>query len=257
MRYNPDKVIHLAGVVGGIGRNMKEPALLWHDNLIMGITVIKACAAFSIKKLIMVGTTCSYPKTPPSIPFKESDLFEGYPEETNSAYGIAKRALYVGALAYRQQFGLKVMTVIPTNMYGTGDNFDPLTSHVIPAIMLKIKEAMASKQDYVVLWGTGKATRDFLYVSDAADAICHFAAYQHEILEPINIGSGTEVSILAVAEEIKKISGYTGQILWDVSKPDGQPRRVLDISNARKLGWKPKTALPTGLQNVWKSICST
>jgi GDP-L-fucose synthase len=233
---------------------MKEPALLWHDNLIMGITVIKGCAAFGVKKLILIGTTCSYPKTPPSIPFKETDLFEGFPEGTNSAYGIAKRALLVGAIAYKQQCGLNFMTIIPTNMYGTGDNFNPETSHVIPAIMLKIKEAIATKQEYVVLWGTGQATRDFLYAQDAAEAICHLSAYEHAVNEPINIGSGTEVSIVAIAEEIKKISGYTGKILWDVSKPDGQPRRVLDISNARKLGWKPRTSLPTGLKNVWDAL---
>lgn len=253
-RFNPDKVIHLAGIVGGIGRNMKEPATLWHDNMLMGINVIKCCTKTQIKKLIMVGTTCSYPKTPPTIPFKESDLFEGFPEPTNSAYGIAKRALLVGAIAYRQEFGLNTMTIIPTNLYGPGDNFDLNTSHVIPGIMLKIKNAMAEKKEHVVLWGTGQATRDFLYVTDAAEAICHLSAYAHDVLEPINIGSGTEVSILAIAEEIKKISGFTGQILWDVSKPDGQPRRVLDISSARKLGWKPRTSLSTGLQNIWKSI---
>jgi GDP-L-fucose synthase len=233
---------------------MKEPATLWHDNLLMGLNVIKCCARASLKKLVLIGTTCSYPKTPPSIPFKEGELFEGYPEHTNAAYGIAKRALYVGSMAYRQEAGLNSMTLIPTNMYGPGDNFDPNTSHVIPAIMLKIKEAMAQNKDHVVLWGTGQATRDFLYVQDAADAICHFAAYQHEVLEPINLGSGTEVSILKVAEEIKKIAGYTGQILWDVSKPDGQPRRLLDISNARKLGWKPRTSMPTGLKNVWEAL---
>lgn len=253
-RYTPDKVIHLAGVVGGIGRNMKEPATLWHDNLLMGLNVIKCCARANVKKLILIGTTCSYPKTPPNIPFRETDLFEGYPEHTNAAYGIAKRALYVGAMAYRQEAGLNSMTLIPTNMYGPGDNFDPNTSHVIPAIMLKMKEAIAQRKDHVVLWGTGQATRDFLYVQDAADGICHLAAYQHEVLEPVNLGSGNEVSILKVAEEIKKISGYTGQILWDVSKPDGQPRRLLDISNARKLGWKPRTSLPVGLKNVWDSL---
>lgn len=246
-----DAIVHLAAVVGGIGANQKHPAKFWHDNLLMGINVLECAAQLRIKKLVMVGTTCSYPKTPPTIPFVEEELFHGYPEETNAPYGIAKRALFVGAVAYRREFGLNAVTLVPTNLYGPGEHFDLNNSHVIPALIRKMHEAKVSGAETVTLWGTGSPTRDFLYVADAADAIeCALRLYDKG--EALNLGSGREVSIKQIAAMVKMIVGYHGDIEWDLTKPDGQPRRCLSTFRAEsELGWCAKTPLAEGLRRMY------
>lgn len=252
--YKPDVVFHLAAVVGGIGANSKRPADFFIDNALMGSSILNACRKYRIEKLILVGTTCSYPKFP-KIPFHEADLWNGYPEETNAPYGIAKRALMVGSEAMIQQYGIKVANIIPTNLYGPGDHFDLETSHVIPAMIRKMHEAKG-KSD-VTLWGTGKPTRDFLYVKDAAAAIVNAG----ELIEngrPINIGSSQEVSMAELAETIKQVVGFTGNIIWDHSKPDGQPRRLLDSSYAHvTLKWKPSYSLIKGLTDTYEQFLGT
>lgn len=251
----PDHVIHLAARVGGIGANMANPATFWHDNLAMGMNILKA-SRFLRKKLVLVGTTCSFPVTPKTIPFVESELFDGMPEPTNAPYGIAKRCLFCGAKAYRKQFGLQTAMLIPTNLYGSGDNFDPGTSHVIPALFRKMVEARNAGRDSVELWGTGRATRDFLYVEDCAEAIVK-ALDVDTGDEWVNLGSGQEVSIADLASMISKVVGYEGSFEWDLLKPDGQPRRCLDVRRAGELlGWWAMTPLDEGLKRTYESLAS-
>ena len=244
-----DLVIHLAGNVGGIGYNQANPGSLFYDNLLMGVNLIEACRINSVKKVVIVGTICSYPKYTP-VPFKEKDLWNGYPEETNAPYGIAKKALLVMTQAYKQQYGLNSVYLLPVNLYGPGDHFDPKVSHVIPALIKKFVDAKKAGEKQVTVWGTGKATREFFYVEDAARAIV-LAAEKLNGLEPVNIGAGFEISINNLANLIKKLVGYKGKIAWDTSKPDGQPRRMLDISKARKLfGFQATTDFKTGLKKT-------
>ncbi|TSC88422.1 MAG: nucleoside-diphosphate-sugar epimerase [Microgenomates group bacterium Gr01-1014_16] len=246
---NSQIVIHLAGNVGGIGYNQINPGSLFYDNLMMGVNLIEASRINSVKKVVIVGTICSYPKYTP-VPFKESDLWNGYPEETNAPYGIAKKALLVMAQAYKQQYGLNSVYLLPVNFYGPGDHFDPKVSHVIPALIKKFVDAKRAKEKQVVVWGTGKATREFFYIEDAARAIV-MAAEKLNTLEPVNIGAGFEISIKDLASLIKRLVGYRGKIIWDSSKPDGQPRRMLDTSKARQLfGFQATTDFKTGLKKT-------
>jgi GDP-L-fucose synthase len=251
---DPDVVIHLAAKVGGIGANQASPAEFWHDNLLMGIHVLESCRLNQVKKVVMIGTTCSYPKEPKTVPFVESEIFDGFPEPTNAAYGIAKRCLIEGARSFRDQYGLNAITVIPTNLYGPGDNDNPKTSHVIAAIMRKVKVAILEGRDKVEIWGTGKATRDFLYVDDAAEAI-FLASEKYDGPIPVNLGSGQEIAISDLVEIIKDVSGWKGTFIYDRSKPDGQPRRVLDTTLARQsFGWQAATPLREGLAKTWESL---
>ena len=243
-------VIHLAAVCGGIGANQARPAEMIHDNLLMACNVVRSAAeCLTVKKLVLVGSVCSYPKFCPT-PFQESDLWNGYPEETNAPYGVAKRALFELAAAYHRQYGLKVACLLPANLYGPGDSFDEAKSHVIPAIIRKFVDAHESGAPSVTLWGTGRASRDFLYVEDCAEAIT-LSAERLETPEPINIGTGREVRIAELAETVADAVGYSGEIIWDTSRPDGQPRRCLDISRARALlQFEASTSLAEGLRNT-------
>jgi GDP-L-fucose synthase len=242
-------LIHLAGNVGGIGYNQRFPATLFYDNIMMGVHLIEAARLFDIEKLVLVGTVCSYPKYT-QVPFKEEDLWRGYPEETNAAYGIAKKALLVMADAYRRQYGLSVVYLIPANLYGPGDNFDPERSHVIPALIKRFSEAVDNKLGQVTVWGTGEATREFLYVEDAAEAIT-LAMKKYDKPDPVNIGSSEEISIRKLVDLIAKITGYKGEIVWDKTRPDGQPRRKLDTSKAwEEFGFKAQTSLVSGLSKT-------
>lgn len=246
---HPDIVIHLAARVGGIGANMKYPGEFFYDNLIMGIQVMEYARRYSVEKFVGLGTICAYPKFT-KVPFKEEDLWNGYPEETNAPYGLAKKMLLVQAQAYRKQYGFNAIYLLPVNLYGPGDNFHPEYSHVIPGIIRKCFEAIENKQDEIVLWGTGKPTREFLYVEDCAEAIC-LAAERYNKSEPVNIGSGREMSIKDLAKLIVELTGFKGRIIWDKIKPDGQPRRCLDISKAEKeLGFKAKTDFKEGLKKT-------
>jgi GDP-L-fucose synthase len=246
----PDIIIHLAASVGGIGANMKRPAEFFYDNIKMGIELIDGAQQYGkLEKFVQIGTVCSYPKFT-SVLFKEEDLWNGYPEETNAPYGIAKKALLTMAQAYRQQYGLNSIYLIPVNMYGPGDNFNLDTSHVIPAMIRKFAEAKKSGAPSVTLWGTGQATREFLYVQDAAEGIVKATEF-YDGSEPVNLGAGQEVSILALASTIGHKIGYDGAILFDLSKPDGQPRRSLDIQRAAmRFEWAAKTDLSTGLDKT-------
>lgn len=244
-----DLTIHLAGNVGGIGYNQVNPGTLFYDNLMMGVNLIEACRINNVKKVVIVGTICSYPKFTP-VPFKESELWNGYPEETNAPYGIAKKALLVMAQAYKQQYGLNSVYLLPVNLYGPGDHFDPKISHVIPALIKKFVDAKKTNEKQVIVWGTGKATREFIYVEDAARAIV-LAAEKLNVLEPVNIGAGFEISIKDLASLIKELVRYEGQIVWDTTKPDGQPRRMLDTPKAKQLfGFQATTDFKTGLQKT-------
>ena len=234
-RIDPTVIMHLAAVCGGIGANQARPAEMIHDNLLMACHVVRAASENShVKKLVLVGSVCGYPKFTPT-PFREEDLWNGYPEETNAPYGIAKRALFELAGAYHRQYGLHAACLLPANLYGPGDSFDDAKSHVIPAIIRKFVEAQESGAPSVTLWGTGAASRDFLYVKDCADAIIA-AAERLDTPDPINIGTGREVRIAQLAETIADVVGYRGELVWDTSKPDGQPRRCLDVSRARAAG---------------------
>ena len=247
-----DVVINLAANVGGIGYNQKFPGRLFFDNILIGINVIEAARINEIEKLVQIGTVCSYPKVPPHIPFKETDLWEGFPEETNAPYGIAKKSLITMGDAYRIQYGLNVINLILVNLYGPGDNFDEQNSHVIPALVKKFSEAKRTDSKEVILWGTGNASREFIYVVDAADAVIK-ATEKYNENTPLNIGSGKEIKIQTLAEMIADIIGYQGRILWNKTMPDGQPRRLLDISLARKkIGFIPHTDFETGLKAVVK-----
>jgi GDP-L-fucose synthase len=244
-----DYVIHAAAVVGGIGANREHPGGFFYANAVMGIHMIHEAWRAGIRKLVIVGTVCSYPKYT-EVPFREEDLWSGYPEETNAPYGLAKKMLLVQAQAYREEYGFDSAFVIPTNLYGPGDNFDYDTSHVIPAIIRKCVEAQEAGLDEVVLWGTGEPTREFLYVDDAAEGIV--LALQHlERTEPVNLGSATEISISDLAERIAQATGFKGRFVWDPSKPDGQPRRAVDGSKAQRLlGWSARMDIEEGLRRT-------
>jgi len=244
-----DIVIHLAAKVGGIGFNMKYPATLFYDNAVMGIQLMEAARQEGVQKFVAIGTVCAYPKYTPT-PFKEEDLWNGYPEETNAPYGIAKKMLLVQAQAYRQQYGFNAIYLLPVNLYGPRDNFHPEHSHVIPALIRKIFEAKESGEKSITLWGTGKATREFLYVEDAAEGII-LATEKYNKSDPVNLGSGLEISIKDLAELISELAEFDGEIRWDTSKPDGQPRRSLDVSKAEKeFGFKAKVNLKEGLKRT-------
>ena len=244
-----DIVIHLAAVVGGIGANRKNPGKFFYDNAIMGIQLIHESWLAGVEKFVVVGTVCAYPKYTP-VPFKEENLWNGYPEETNAPYGLAKKMLLVQCNAYRQQYGFNGIFLLPVNMYGLGDNFDLENSHVIPALIRKFIDAVQNGTNEVVLWGTGEASREFLYVEDAAEAIV-LATEKYNKPEPINIGAGFEIKIKDLAKLIAKLTGFKGKILWDTSKPDGQPRRCLDVSKAEKeFGFKAKTPFEEGLKKT-------
>jgi len=245
----PDVIIHLAAVVGGIGANRRHPGRFFYDNAIMGIQLIELARQFGVGKFVCVGTVCSYPKFTP-VPFRETDLWNGYPEETNAPYGLAKKMLLVQLQAYRQEYGFPGIYLIPTNLYGPRDHFDLENSHVIPALIRKCIEAQERGDPKIVVWGTGQATREFLYVEDAAEAIV-LAAERYDGPEPINIGSGEEISIRDLVDLIRELTGYTGDVEWDTSKPDGQPRRRIDTTRAREwLGWEARTSLREGLRQT-------
>ena len=247
-----DLVIHLAARVGGIGFNRENPATLFYDNAIMGIQLMEAARINGVKKFVALGTICAYPKFTP-VPFREKDLWNGYPEETNAPYGLAKKMLLVQAQAYRQQYGFNAVYLLPVNLYGPRDNFDPNSSHVVPALIQKCLEAIGQREDHITVWGTGEATREFLYVEDAAEAIL-MAAEKYDKPAPVNVGAGFEISIKDLAALIGKITGFKGTIVWDCTKPDGQPRRMLDTTRAEKeFGFKAKTNLEEGLKKtvVW------
>jgi len=244
-----DIVIHLAAKVGGIGFNKEKPGELFYDNIIMGVQLMEAARQAGVEKFVAIGTICVYPKFTP-VPFKENDLWNGYPEETNAPYGLAKKMLLVQALAYRQQYGFNAIYLLPLNLYGPGDNFDPKSSHVIAALIRKISEAQEEGKDYIEIWGTGKATRGFLYVEDAAEGII-LAAENYDKSEPVNLGSDLEISIKDLIELICKLMDFKGEIRWDSSKPNGQPRRRLDTSKAKKeFGFIAKTDFKTGLKKT-------
>lgn len=242
----PDVVIHLAAKVGGIGANRLNPGCYFYDNAIMGIQLIEAARRHNLQKFVAVGTICSYPKFA-QVPFRECDLWSGYPEETNAPYGLAKKMLLVQAQAYRQQYGLNAISLLPVNLYGPGDNFDPDTSHVIPALIRRFIEARNRNSKSVEVWGTGTASREFLYVDDAARAIV-LAAELYNHGDPVNLGSGMEITIKSLAELIRDLCNFQGTLLWDHSKPDGQPRRCLDVSRANEeFGFQATMSFREGL----------
>jgi GDP-L-fucose synthase len=248
-QHQPEVVIHLAALVGGIGANRKYPGTFLYKNLIMGTQLIEQARQHGVEKFLQVGTICSYPKFTP-VPFKEADLWSGYPEETNAPYGLAKKMLLVQLEAYRQEFGFNGVNLLLVNLYGPGDNFDPESSHVIPALIRKCIEARDTKQPSLSVWGTGNATREFLYVEDAARAI-HLAAERLGTSEPVNIGSGQEIAIRDLVELIAAKTGFMGKICYDASKPDGQPRRCLDVNRARHLlGFTASTCFADGLEQT-------
>jgi GDP-L-fucose synthase len=242
----PDVVIHLAAEVGGIGANMAQPGRFFYANMAMGLHLVEHARRRDIEKFVHTGTVCAYPKHCP-IPFREDDLWNGYPEETNAPYGVAKKAVFVMLDGYRRQYGLASAITVPVNLYGPGDNFDPASSHVIPALIRKCEEARLANAEEVVCWGTGAATREFLYVDDAAEGIVRAAEIMEEPL-PINLGGGVEIAIRDLVTKIAAACGYAGRITWDTAKPDGQPRRGLDITRAKTLlGWTPRQDFDTGL----------
>jgi GDP-L-fucose synthase len=252
----PNVVIHLAAMVGGIGANRDRPAEFFYNNLMMGIQLIHEAWRSGVEKFVAVGTICAYPKYTP-IPFKEENLWDGYPEETNAPYGLAKKMLLVQSQAYRQQYGFNSIYPLPVNLYGPGDNFDLETSHVIPALIRKCQAAKDARAEQVVLWGNGTPTREFLYVEDAAEGLA-LATERYNGPEPFNLGSGQEISIKDLAETIARLVGYKGQIAWDTSKPNGQPRRALDTSRAEVLfGFRASTPFEEGLKRTvqwyWKN----
>jgi GDP-L-fucose synthase len=246
---NADLVIHMAARVGGIGFNRENPATLFFDNLMMGAQLMEEARRAGVPKFVAIGTVCAYPKFTP-VPFREDDLWNGYPEETNAPYGLAKKMLLVQAQAYRQQHGFNGIFLLPVNLYGPGDNFDPRSSHVIPALIRKIWSAKQAGDDTVEVWGDGSASREFLYVEDAAEAIV-LAAERYDGAEPVNIGSGMEITVKELVSVLTKLIGYEGAIRWDTSKPNGQPRRYLDVSRAqREFGFRASTDFLTGLRQT-------
>jgi GDP-L-fucose synthase len=252
----PEVVIHLAAVVGGIGANRENPGLYFYENIMMGVQLIEAARLSGVEKFIQVGTICAYPKFTP-VPFREDDLWNGYPEETNAPYGVAKKALLVQCQAYRDQYQFNGIYLLPVNLYGPNDNFNPNTSHVIPALIKKFVDAEAKGEPSVEVWGTGAATREFLYVDDAAEGIV-LAAEEYDGREPVNLGSGMEISIKDLAELIARETGYTGRLVWDASKPDGQPRRALDVTRAEELfGFRARVDFVEGLRRTIEWYRST
>jgi GDP-L-fucose synthase len=242
----PEVVIHLAAVVGGIGANRANPGKFFYDNLMMSVEVIEQARIHQVEKVVAIGTVCAYPKFTP-VPFREEDLWNGYPEETNAPYGIAKKAMLVQTQAYRQQYGLNSINLLLVNLYGPGDSFDPEKSHVIPALIKQCFDAIHTSADRITLWGTGTPSREFLYVEDCARAIV-MATQRYDKPEPINIGAGREISIRALAELIRELTGFGGELRWDPSKPDGQPRRCLDVSKAEyEFGFRAQTDFRAGL----------
>jgi GDP-L-fucose synthase len=242
----PDIVIHLAAKVGGIGFNQENPGALFYENIMMGVPLLHEGCLRKIEKFVALGTICAYPKFTP-VPFKEDDLWNGYPEETNAPYGLAKKMMLVQAQAYRQQYGFNAIFLLPVNLYGPGDNFDPRSSHVIPALIKKCVDAVRQGDEEIVVWGTGAATREFFYVEDAAEAIA-LATERYDKPEPVNIGAGFEISIRELVDLIVELTGFTGRVVWDASKPDGQPRRMLDTTRAfEEFGFRARTDFREGL----------
>lgn len=258
-----DAVVHLAANVGGIGYNQEHPAELFYDNMSMGLHLMHEAYVSGVRKFVAIGTVCAYPKFTPA-PFKESDLWNGYPEETNAPYGLAKKMQLVAAQAYRKQYGFNAIYLLPVNLYGPRDNFEPNSSHVIPALIRKFIEARDRRQESVTIWGSGKATREFLYVEDAATAI-HKAFLKYNGREPVNIGSGKDIKISALAKLIKELTGYKGKVMFDKTKPDGQPKRLLDTTKATELfGFTATTEFTQGLtktieyfESVYQKSCDT
>lgn len=247
--FKPEIVIHLAAKVGGIGANRKNPATFFYENLMMGAQSIEQARLFGVKKFVCIGTICSYPKFTP-VPFKEESFWDGYPEETNAPYGIAKKAHLVQLQAYRQQYGFNGIYLMPTNLYGPRDNFNPEFSHVIPALIRKCLEATARRRSEIVVWGTGRATREFLYVEDAAEGIVS-ATERYDKQGPINLGSGREISIRELTNLVVRLAGFRGKIVWDSTKPDGQPRRKVDTTKAKnEFGFTAKTTFEQGLRKT-------
>ena len=245
----PDLVIHLAAVVGGIGYNQKNPGRFFYDNLMMGVQLIEQSRLFGVRKFVATGTVCAYPKFTP-VPFKEEDIWNGYPEETNAPYGLAKKMMLVQSQAYRQQYGFNSIFLLPANLYGPGDNFDLETSHVIPALIRKCVEAKRGGKSFIEAWGSGEVSREFLYVEDCAEALVRAAAIYNES-EPVNIGTGNEVMIKDLVNMIARLSGFDGEIRWQSSKPDGQPRRRLDVSRAlEEFAFRSTTSLEQGLSRT-------
>jgi GDP-L-fucose synthase len=249
----PDLVIHLAAVVGGIGANRENPGRFFYENAIMGVELMEQARLAGVAKFVQIGTVCSYPKFTP-VPFHEDDLWDGYPEETNAPYGLAKKMLLVQGQAYRQQYGFDVIHLIPVNLYGPGDNFDPASSHVIPALIKRCVDAREAGVAEIEVWGTGAASREFLYVDDAARALL-LAAEHLDRSEPVNVGTGVETRIRELAETIRDLVGHTGEVDWDASKPDGQPTRYLDVTRAREwMGFEATTPLREGLARTIESF---
>ena len=245
----PDVVVHLAALVGGIGANRENPGLFFYANMAMGLHLIEHARRVGLKKFVQIGTICAYPKFTP-VPFREEDLWNGYPEETNAPYGVAKKALLVMLQSYREQYGLHGVFLLPVNLYGPGDNFDPNSSHVIPALIRKFCEAKAQGKDHVVVWGTGQASREFFYVEDCARAIT-LATRLYDKPDPVNLGAGFEITIRDLAETIRRLVGFEGALVWDDTKPDGQPRRCLDTSRAAaEFGFRASVPFEEGLRRT-------
>jgi len=245
-QHRPDTIIHMAAVVGGIGANRAHPGQFFYENLMMGAQLIEQARLFGVRKFVAIGTVCAYPKFTP-VPFSEDNLWDGYPEETNAPYGLAKKMLLVQQQAYRDEYDFNGIFLLPVNLYGPGDNFDPETSHVIPAIIKKCIDAVEQGHDEIVCWGDGSASREFLYVDDAAEGIV-LATERYDGAEPVNLGSGQEIRIRDLTELIAELCGFTGRITWDTTKPNGQPRRCLDTSRAERLfGFRARTDFRAGL----------
>ena len=246
--HEPDVLIHLAAVVGGIGANRENPGRYFYENTMMGVPLIHQAMRHEISKAVILGTICAYPKHTP-VPFKEQDLWDGYPEETNAPYGLAKKMLLVQCQAYREQYGFNGIYLLPVNLYGPGDNFDQSSSHVIPALIKKCIDAKKEKADSITVWGTGKASREFLYVEDAAEGIL-LAAERYNEPDPVNLGAGFEITISDLVDTIVRLTGFKGTVNWDTTKPDGQPRRMLDTSRARAFGFEAQTSFEEGLRKT-------
>lgn len=247
--FRPELLIHLAAAVGGIGANRTNPGRFFYENAVMGIQLIEAARRRGVEKTVILGTICAYPKFTP-VPFREEELWDGYPEETNAPYGIAKKALLVQCQSYREQYGMNAIFLLPVNLYGPGDNFDLNSSHVIPALIRKCHEAVVAGRSEIVLWGDGSPTREFLYVEDAAEGIV-LAAERYDQPDPVNLGSGTEISIHELATTIAEMTGFKGRIIWDVNQPNGQPRRRLDVTRAEKgFGFRAATSFEDGLRKT-------
>jgi GDP-L-fucose synthase len=245
----PDLIIHMAAVVGGIGANSARPAEFFYQNMVMGTQLMHKAWEFGVEKFVAIGTVCAYPKVLP-LPFKEDDLWNGYPEETNAPYGLAKKMLLVQSQAYRQQYGWNSIFLLPVNLYGPGDNFDPSSSHVIPALIKKVVDAGKAGQSFIEAWGDGSPTREFLYIDDAAEGIV-LAAKNYDKPDPVNLGSGDEISIKDLTGLIVRLAGFRGEVRWDTSKPNGQPRRKLDVSRAAsEFGFRSSTGFKEGLKHT-------